>query len=80
MVFDHMCKFYSLIDCLERYYELLGLDDDEDIDVMIIISKVRHLCNELYEAYVIPSTSEDISFTILPSSLPNNQSNAVTNF
>ena len=52
-VFDPSCKFDGLIKCLEKYYELLGLNDDEDIPVAIIINKVRHLCNELYEAYAI---------------------------
>ena len=42
MIFDPRCKFDGLIECLEGYYELLGLDDDEDIDIAAIISKVRH--------------------------------------
>ena len=69
MVFDPSCKFDGLIECLEKYYELLGLGDDEDVDVAVIITKARHLCNELCETYVIrTSTSGDISSTIPRSS------------
>ena len=69
MVFDPSCKFDGLIEYLEKYYELLGLGDDEDVNVTIIINKVRHLCNELCEAYaILASSSGDISSTILPSS------------
>ena len=68
-VFDHKCKFDGLIECLERYYELLELGDDEDVDMAIIINKVRHLRNELCEAYtILISNCLDISSTISPSS------------
>lgn len=59
MVFDPRCKFDGLIECLSNYYSLLGLENNEEIDVNIIISKVRTLCNQLYEAYVIAPSSEE---------------------
>ena len=64
MVFDPSCKFDDLIECLEEYYELLGLGDDENIDVAVIINKVIHLHNALCESYVI------VTSTHLPFYLP----------
>ena len=69
VVFHPSCKFDNLIECFENYYELLGLGDDENVDVAIIINKVSHLCNKLCEVYAIQtSTSGEISSIILHSS------------
>ena len=57
---------------LDTYYEMLGLDDDEPIDVVQIVTKVRLLINELLEFYSISSTSNDesTSSTLLPTTPP----------
>ena len=56
---------------LDTYYEMLGLDDDEPIDVVQIVTKVRLLINELLEFYSISSTSNDESTSsTLPPTTP----------
>ena len=56
-------KFDLLHEMLDTYYEMLGLDDndDEPIDVTQIVTRVRLLINELLQFYSISSTSNDES-------------------
>ena len=54
---------------LSNFHELFGIENDEEIDMMYIISKVRCLRNELFEVYVVvPTSGEGNSSTISPSS------------
>ena len=56
-------KFDLLHEMLDTYYEMLGLDDndDEPIDVTQIVTRVKLLINELSQFYSISSTSNDES-------------------
>ena len=65
-------KFDLLDEMLENYYTMLGLADDDDIDVLQIVSRVRHLINELLEFYCVSSTSNDesASSTLPPTPSP----------
>ena len=57
---------------LDTYYEMLGLDDDEPINVVQIVTKLKLLINELLEFDSISSTSNDesTSSTLLPTTPP----------
>ena len=63
-------KFDLLDEMLENYYTMLGLADDDDIDVLQIFSEVRYLINKLLEFYCIHSTlnDESASSTLRPPS------------
>ncbi|XP_039140559.1 uncharacterized protein LOC120277784 [Dioscorea cayenensis subsp. rotundata] len=49
------------------YFDLLGFND-EDIDVMLIVSRIRTLCNELCETFSSTSTHDEEAEPPLPPS------------
>ena len=65
-------KFDLLHEMLDTYYEMLGLDDDEPINVVQIVTKLKLLINELLEFDSISSTSNDESTSsiLLPTTPP----------